>query len=356
MAALCLFLLGAGIFAAKCTAVRVAFEPSPEASKHHPETDGITGYFRPEDDTFLTYPEWFIVWSYQEKADYQQSHLPSGFPFFGSIAQYWRGYCCANRVVRGRYPFNFGDHLMLAVIGTSFSVEYGLKGIYEETVGRFTEWLSGHQPVEEDAYAYQVAKEYAEFVHIRPFYEFHFGHSFTGLWKSTSWWGPHPVRKWERKLWLGLDYGVEALYCGLIEKASHGVYGVEDDRTFAWIGNTPDSVLANNPRIRKVKETGPQSYIVSIPRYQEFTTIVEDLASHGVEFKQIAGNEQIALTVLAPRESQFAVPGSELLFAGDLLTAPALRRLAIRAPVSSLHSVLNGLAEHGVKIEHIYDY
>ena|ERR1022692_1758503 len=113
---------------AKCTAVRVQFQPTPEASRQRPESAGIPGYFRTEDDTFLTYPEWFIVWSYQEKADFQQKHLPASFPYFGSIAQYWRGYCCANRVVRGRYPFNVGDHLMLAVIGTSFSVEYGLKG------------------------------------------------------------------------------------------------------------------------------------------------------------------------------------------------------------------------------------
>ena len=125
------FVVGVVIFAARCRSMPVAFQPTPESARHRPETAGIDGYFRAEDDTFLTYPEWFIVWSYQEKADYQQQHLPSGFPFFRSIAQYWRGYCCSYRVVRGKYAFNTGDHLMLAVIGTSFSVEYGLKGIYE---------------------------------------------------------------------------------------------------------------------------------------------------------------------------------------------------------------------------------
>lgn len=351
-----LFVVGATIFAAKCTAVRVAFQPTPEASRHRPETQGIPGYFRPEDDTFLTYPEWFIVWSYQEKADYQQNHLPSGFPFFGSIVQYWRGYCCANRVVRGRYPFNTGDHLMLAVIGSSFSVEYGLKGIYEETVGRFTEWLSGHDPVEEDTYAYRVAREYADFVHIRPFYEFHFGHSFAGLWKNTSLWGRHPVRKWERKLWLGLDYGVEAIYCGLIEKASHGVYGVEDDQTYAWVENVPDQLFVDNPRVRKVKDVGPRAYIVMIPRYQEFTEIVTRLAQQGVRFVQIAGNEQVAMTLLAPRDGTLEIPGSEKLFSMGLLTDSAQERWALRSPVSSLHSVLNGLADRSVRLEHVYDY
>ena len=223
-------------------------------------------------------------------------------------------------------------------------------------MGRFTEWVSGHQPVEEDVYAYQVAREYADFVHIRPFYEFKFGRSFGGIWKDTHLWGSHPLRKWERKLWLSLDYGVEALYCGLIEKASHGVYGVEDDQTYAWIENAPAAVFTENPRIRRVKDTGPQASIVMIPRYQEFTEIVAHLAREGVRFVQIAGNEQVLLTVVVPTDWANDLPGSELLFSTGLLTEPGLKRVALRSPVSSLHVALNGLADRGLKVEHVYDY
>ena len=223
-------------------------------------------------------------------------------------------------------------------------------------MGRFTEWVSGHQPVEEDVYAYQVAREYADFVHIRPFYEFKFGRSFGGIWKDTHLWGSHPLRKWERKLWLSLDYGVEALYCGLIEKASHGVYGVEDDQTYAWIENAPAAVFTENPRIRRVKDTGPQASIVMIPRYQEFTDIVSHMARQGVRFVQIAGNEQVLLTVVVPTDWANDLPGSELLFSTGLLTEPGLKRVALRSPVSSLHVALNGLADRGLKVEHVYDY
>jgi hypothetical protein len=163
------------------------------------------------------------------------------------------------------------------------------------------------------------------------------------------------VRKWERKLWLGLDYGVEALYCGLIEKASHGVYGVEDDQTYVWIENAPDSIFAENPRIHKVKDVGPQSSIVTIPRYQEFTSIVEHLASRGVRFVQIAGNEQIALTAVVPH-GEFDLPGGELLFSSGIITGGGLERVAIRTPVASLHTVLSGMASRGIKVEHVYDY
>ena len=68
--------------------------PSPVAALPDTELARLTAdlpeYGRPEEDTYLSYPEWYIVWSYQEKAAFQRSHLPSGFSYFGAIGQYWR--------------------------------------------------------------------------------------------------------------------------------------------------------------------------------------------------------------------------------------------------------------------------
>jgi hypothetical protein len=58
---------------------------------------------------------------------------------------------------------------MLVVIGTSFSAEYALKGAYEHSIGRLSEWTSRHQMTAEDNCAAQVAEDYARFVHVRPF-------------------------------------------------------------------------------------------------------------------------------------------------------------------------------------------
>jgi hypothetical protein len=352
-----LFVLTAAIFAARCSAPRGNFRPLAQSGQRLPPgAASIPGYSRTEDDTFLTYPEWYIVWSYQEKADYQQHHLPSGFPYFGAIQQYWGGYCYANEVVHGKYPFNMGDHLMLVVIGTSFSVEYFLKGFYENTIGRLSEWLTHHEPVEEDNYSYRVAKKYGDFVQVRPFYEFPFFQSFRGLWSNTSLWGPHALRKWERKAWLSLDYGIEAVYCGLIEIASHAVYGVEPDLTYVWMENTPRSALDENPHVRKVKDIAPEALIAAIPRYQEFTETASRLVSRGVRFQQIAGNEQVLVTVIAPRDWKPLTQVGELLFASPILTEPGLQRVALRSPVPSLHILSNYFADQGLKIEHIYDY
>ena len=53
-------------------------------------------------DAYYGYPEWYIVWSYQEKAEYQRTHLPGGFPYFSAVGQYWTSYCGVNRIVQGQ--------------------------------------------------------------------------------------------------------------------------------------------------------------------------------------------------------------------------------------------------------------
>jgi hypothetical protein len=319
-------------------------------------TADIQGYSRPEDDTYLSYPEWYIVWSYQEKADFQEHHLPSRFPYFAAVRQYWNSYCCISRLTKGKYPFNAGEQVMLMVIGTSFSAEYTLKGAYEKTIGRLTEWMSSYQPVEEDNYAYRVAREYADFVHVRPFYEFHFAHHVEGLWRGTHVGGAHPLRKWERKVFLTIDYTIEAFYCWLIEKATHLTYGYEPADTYAWIENSNGGIVQQLPRVKKVKQIGPQAFIVDIPRYQEFTTLAPALAARGVRFVEIAGNSQIMVSVLAPHSWGYNHPDARQLFSTPVLTHPELKRVLVSCDVSSLHTLLNTLHATGVIVEHVYDY
>jgi hypothetical protein len=341
-AAVCLFAAAALAFALHCSTVHGNFQPSAPTQTG----GGITNYARPEDDTFLTYAEWYIVWSYQEKAAWQQAHLPSSFPYFEAIGQYWSGYCCSYGVVRSRYPFNFGDHLMLVVIGTSFTVEYALKGAYEDTIGRISEWIGSDDPTAEDRYAAKIAQNYGLFVQDRPFYEFPFFTALRGLWSDTSLWGPHWFRKWERKAWLSLDYAVEATYCSLITLASHSVYGVEDDVTYAVVEHAPDAAA-----LQKVKSLGNDSYIVRFSRYQKFTDAAVQLLHAQARFIEIAGNRQIVVTAIVPRDWTFQLPVGELLFSSPLITNAASKRIVLRVPVEDLGQVSNRLT-----LEHIYDY
>jgi hypothetical protein len=340
----------------RCAVQGEAQAPIPQPPERKTLTADIRDYARPEDDAYLSYPEWYIVWSYQEKADFQQMRLPSGFPYFSAVRQYWSSYCCISRLMRGKYPFNAGEEVMLVVIGTSFSVEYVLKGAYEKTIGRLSEWTGGHQPVEEDDYAYKVAREYADFVHNRPFYEFHFAHHVNRLWRETPLWGAHWLRKWERKAFLTADYTIEAFYCWLIEKTTHVTYGYEPAYTYVWIENANESVFQQLPRVKKVKQAGPQAFIVDVPRYQEFTSTAEALAERKVQFVNIAGNSHITLSVLADSAWRYDQPDAKVLFSAPSLTHLGLKRAVIGCDVSSLGGVLNTLAAKNVIVEHVYDY
>jgi hypothetical protein len=357
IAVLSVFVLLLVAFVYRCTSAQFDF-PALPADVHVPSSTAadIGKNRRPLEDSYYSYPEWYIVWSYDERAGYlEKGSLPSAFPYFASIKQYWRGYCFICRLTRSRDQFNFGDHLMLVVLGSSFALEYGIRGAYEQTIGRCSEWTSSHQLVDEDAYAAKVAREYADFVYVRPFYEFHFAHALRGLWRETSFWGPHPARKWERKAILSLDYGLEAIYAKILEKASHLTYGVESAETYAWINNVPDTFFRKYPRIRKVTEVGPRSFVVSIPRYQEFTELAVKLAKDDVHFVQIAGNGEIMITAIIQRWNQ-ETPEERVLFFEPFLTGPGVKRVALECRVRDLHLVLTDLAARGIPIEHVYDY
>ena len=348
------------VFVLKCAFVKPAAGALPMSTRQPSASGPDIGEKnrRPVEDAYYSYPEWYIVWSYEARAQYLPKNLPSGFPYFASIGQYWRSYCFICGLTQSRHQFNFGDHLSSFVLGGSFALEYSIRGAYEQTIGRLSEWTSSHELVEEDAYAALVAREYADFVYIRPFYEFHFAHALKELWKETPLWGKHPIRKWERKFILSVDYGLEALYAWVLEKASHLTYGVESADTYTWIENAPETLFQEFPRIKTVKEVSSHSYVVAIPRYQEFTDLAVKLAQRDVHFAQIAGNGEIMLTIVAPKKWRYDLPATDgtLLFTENFLTQPDLERIALECPVRSLRAVLNNLASRGAKIEHIYDY
>lgn len=140
-------------------------------------------YRRDEDNTYLTFPEWYIVYSAEEYAATLKGGRPSRFPYVAASGQYWCAYARAYGLTKGRYAFNGGYHLTLGVIGASFTVEELIKGAYENSVGRVFEWLSFGQTSTEDDYAREVAEQYGAFLHTLPWYEFPFGSSLAGLWK-----------------------------------------------------------------------------------------------------------------------------------------------------------------------------
>jgi hypothetical protein len=314
----------------------------------------VKGYFRNESGTYLTLPEWYIVYSADEYASFVKSRAPSRFPYFSAADQYWRYYEQACRATKRVYPFDLGNHLMLGVIGMSFWAENVAKGLYENTIGVLTENI-GFYHTDEDLFARKTAQEYAEFIHATPWYEFPFATKLKRLWTQTPLWGPEPVRKWERRLVLSVEYTVKALYGWVIGLGTRSVYQPEDLVIHAWLDDAPERIFADT-RIRKVKTLGLRSYIVALPRYAAFTPVVAALVKQGVRFHDLAGNNEILLTAIAPRELDLHAMSGGIVLSEEILTNPATKRIGVRVPVRTLHVILTDLPTRGASVEHLYDY
>jgi hypothetical protein len=317
----------------------------------------LTNYNRSEEQTYLTLPEWYIVYSADEYAAFIAHNPPSHFPYFTAIGQYWQSYYDVCAITRDKYPFNGRYHTILSVIGVSFTLENLVKGVYENTVGRVTEWLSSDALTPEDAYAQQVAKEYGDFIHTIPWFEFPFREKLTGLWAETGLWGPNLIRKWERKFALSLEYGGKALYARLIKGGNEASFTPQDVEIQVWTEGLSDETLVQEPDVSIVKPVEAEADIVMMPRYEAFTETVPRLVAEGVQFEEIAGNDEILITVIAPENWDYNLEAGEALFDMPVLSQGGLKRVAVKVPVKSLHIVLTAVADNDdLKLEHIYDY
>ena len=316
--------------------------------------DGISGYARAKVFTYLTVPEWYIVYSADEFATVVQQRPPSSFPFLGSVRQYWGFYSAVCSATKGRYTFETGYHAMLGIIGASFTIENAIKWAYENSVGRMTETLSSTDTAE-DAFARRVAQEYGTFMHTVPWYQFPFAARLAEFWRDTPLRGRHLLRKLERRFALTAEYGAKAIYGWIIGQASGAAYAAEDLRIHARIENATPAVFKDT-RVRQVKALGAGSYLITLPRYEEFTKAALALSAQGVRFVDIAGNGEIVATVVTRRAASHAVPQATLIATVPILTDPTMERLAFSIPVSALREVSEHLARERTAIEHLYDY
>ena len=213
----------------------------------------------------------------------------------------------------------------------------------------------GFYDTEEDVFARKTARQYAEFMHTVPWYDFPFATRLETLWTETPLWGLDVVRKWERRFALSAEYSLMATYAGLIRLGADTVRKPEDLVIHAWIEGASDRLFGDD-RIRKIKAVGDRSYIVTLPRFEAFTPMVAGLAKQGVRFREFAGNDEILLTAIAPSALNFRLTTGEVLLKEPLLTNPGATRIAVKAPVESLHTVLADLTRQGITIERLYDY
>lgn len=325
-----------------------------------PETrarlDELEGYRFPEEKSYLTFPEWYIVYTSQDFANYIAKSYPSGFSYFRSAAEFWTSYCAVNRLVAPRYEFNAGTHLMIYVIGISHTVEYLIKGLYENTIGRLSEIFAPVPPTPEDLFARKYALDYGQWLNTVPWYDFPFAERLAEFWNTVPFAGAGPVRKAERRLALSTELGVKAGYGWLIRGGSETVYEPAKLEIHALMRGLPLDTAPIDRRIELVESFRDGSQLVKFPRYQPFTDIVQKLAQTGASFLEIGGNSNILISLTAPDNWVPPEDVPPVLFETRNLSGAGGKRVGMSVPVSLLLDVVRKIGPSGAQVEHVYDY
>lgn len=320
-------------------------------SNPHPVTPAE--HIRPADQTFLTYPEWFLVHSPAEQAHYARTHTTTTFPYMGHVKQLWRSYGIVYDQIKESFPFNTGYHIMIWVIGVSTTVEYGLKSLYETIVGRLTNPPDGAVVTDEDKFNARFAQDYVDFIRVSPWYEFDFTSRIPALLTNTSFFGPYFLRKCDRKYMLLTELLVKAGYGYLIKLGTKASYDAALPTTAVLVNRLP----ATLPNVSVLKTQADGSALLLLPRYEAFHPAVSALVQQGVEFREIAGNNSaILVTVLAPAAWKPVSTDFRLVFTQPIITQPGIQRVALVTPVGWLDRTVRFIQKEGVTIEHIYDY
>src|SRR5690606_966415 len=119
----------------------------------------------------------------------------------------------------------------------------------------------------------------------------------------------HVFRKWERKLFFSLEFSFKSAYAKLIKYAAQSTYGETDKRIYL----TAQRIHSNSIRLPKEPEgaeiiaAGGDDLLISVPRWGGFTEIIPKFSSAEWAIKDISGNHQIAVSILADKNVDVSV-------------------------------------------------
>ena len=361
-------LVGAGVLAAigciGIAATVVGVEKScvsdvaaPAVSSDFAITD--EGYARSQGDSFLTFPEWYIVHAYGDLAGVTARSSESGFDYLASIRGFWTSLCGATRQASASGPASTDQKATNYIIGFSFTAEMGLMGAYERTIGALSEWTTGGDKTAEDAFNLALLKEYAAFLYQTPWFRFPFGQKLRQFWRETPF--VPSIRAIERRGSLSLQYAARSAYAALMRFVAG--YDPADLMIRSVVGGMTASDLGAMDGVKVIREVSDgnsgRGVLVETARYAAFDAFVRELSRHaGASLLEVAGNHRILVTIVAPEDGdeRLAAADGVAIFYLPIQSPPGSRRIGIDMPIRLLVQDMKGFEAAGYRFEHAYDY
>ena len=305
---------------------------------------------RREANTYLTYPEWHIVYAYDGLAETLKNGDEHAFDYFSSVAGFWRSTCALMRVADAHGGADFDTRTMIHTIGVSFTAEIAVKAAYEETIGRTTAWLRGREKTPEDRAIAAIAIDYAAFLRQTPWYQYPFTSKIGELWSAPS--GDF-FRGLERRFGIGMEFAAKAAYARAIGGAVAATAPAKLTIRSVVTG-IREVRLRGIPDVTVIGARGG-GFEIETPRYDLFTRILVEIATRGGTIQEIAGNDDIMVTLTVPEGADMPLQGGTVL---HRMKRDGFRsdRLIVEVKVPALAAFLRDhpLGEPG--LEHVFDY
>ena len=301
-------------------------------------------HHRSEARTLLTYPEWHIVNAYDEYAKVVELAEPHDYRFFSAISGYWNSLCGLKKRANRHGGMTNETKQLVYTIGVSFTAEMVMKALYEETIGRISTLVRGPGKAPLDTLSATQAAEYATFLQQTPWYKYDFNADIAALDAAKT----NAPRDIERRFALGTEYWAKSAYAGLIEEAVDRVG--PDELTLRMIVNNAsagDLARMEGVIVKSIRGNGIE---VETVRYRALTEILTEMARQDMDVVEIAGNDDIMLSVLS---NQSRLQGA--LFSTWRQGYGDYRHL-LRVKVPDMMVLLRFLETDDARLEHVYDY
>ena len=307
-------------------------------------------FHRPEANTYLTYPEWHIVYAYDDLAATLRTGDEHAFPYLSSIAGFWRSTCALMRVADAHGGADWGTRSMIHTIGASFTLEMLIKAAYEETIGRATAWWRGGVKTPQDKVIAGMAANYSAFLRQTPWYEYPFTREVKALWAAPTY---GVVRGWERRLGISTELLAKAAYA----KVLAGAVAATEPATLeirSLIAGLDRNTLAALPNVTVVADRDGRIEIET-PRYDLFTRVLVEIARRGGTMLDIAGNDEIMVSLTVPEGTSTSIAGGTIILRMKRSGVPG-ERLLVNVKVTDLAAFLKAHPLGDPGLEHIFDY
>jgi FAD/FMN-containing dehydrogenase len=314
----------------------------------------ITGYYKPEEQTILTVPEWYLVFNPKEYADYlAEGNNPSAFPFYKSIDEYWKLYDRSTKLTSEAYPSNPEYLTMLQVIGVSVTMEYSVKMIYENTIGWFFSLFSEENISGKENVINAAHRAYSNFIYHTAWYEFEFLPWIGRVWSADEEGESSFLRRWERTLFFTLEFSFKAFYAQLIEWAATASYEPPIQEIYLE-ANSPSPIM--NDADARVLFEQDSSYLIGVTRWGVFTEKMVEFSKDSLSITDISGNDAIVVSILGPVNDVIEYPHVQLLYNSAIVTQPEMLRRVVLVPVVDLLPFVRYCTKNGYEVEHVYDF